>query len=89
MGEYWSRMHFWWKDILEGPHTHDSWPEVFRSYGRYEERNGDALALAGGTSVHGGLRVLPVGERVSGARAIATAQTRVTHGHAHSGTDEV
>ena len=37
MGDYWSRSHFWWKDLVEGPRTHPEWVEIYTSYGREDE----------------------------------------------------
>ena len=51
MEEYWARAAMWWKDVVEGPGMHPGWPEVYRSYGRYEYgEDGQVLRSAGGTS---------------------------------------
>lgn len=58
LSDYWSRGHFWWKDVLEGPNTHAAWADVYRSYLRHSASDGaedtgakgEAAERSGGTS---------------------------------------
>ena len=34
LATYYSRVHFWWKEVVEGPSTHSAWADVFRSDSR-------------------------------------------------------